>query len=85
MPVAAVPLSTPVAELNVTPVGKFPNSVRVGAGVPVVVTVNVPCVPTVKVALAPLVIDGGFGQLFTRLLTLTVPIPVAKSQPLPVP
>jgi len=52
-----VPLSTP-AVLNVTPPGSAPVSLNVGAGVPVAVTVNVPAVPTVKVVLVELVIDG---------------------------
>ena len=51
-----VPLSTPVAALNVTPLGSVPVSVNVGAGLPVAVTVNVPAVPTVKVVLFALVI-----------------------------
>ncbi len=53
-----VPLSTPVAAFNVTPPGSAPVSLNVGAGVPVAVTVNVPAVPTVKVVLVELVIDG---------------------------
>jgi hypothetical protein len=53
-----VPLSTPVAVLNVTPAGRAPVSLRVGAGVPVAAIVNVPAVPTVKVVLLALVIVG---------------------------
>jgi hypothetical protein len=55
---AGVPLSTPVEALKVTPAGNVPDSARVGAGDPVVVTVNVPGVPTVKVVLFVLVIVG---------------------------
>jgi hypothetical protein len=58
VPTAGVPLSTPVDALKVTPVGKVPVSLRVGAGVPVAVTVKVPAVPTVNVVLAPLVMAG---------------------------
>ena len=50
-----VPLNTPVAVLNVTPAGKVPDSLRVGDGAPVAVTVNVPAEPTVKVVLFTLV------------------------------
>ena len=45
----AVPASTRVAGVNVTPVGSVPVCDTVGVGKPVVVTVNVPGVPTVKV------------------------------------
>ena len=43
---------------NVTPLGSAPVSVRVGAGVPVVVTVKLPAVPAVNVVLLALVIAG---------------------------
>ena len=48
----------PVAELKVTPVGSAPDSVIVGGGKPVAVTVNAPAWPTVKVVVAALVIAG---------------------------
>ena len=48
---------------NVTPVGRLPASLRVGAGVPVVVTVKEPWLPTVKLVLPPLVIDGATSML----------------------
>ena len=51
----AVPLPLSV---NVTPVGSAPVRVRVGLGVPVVVTVNDPAVPIVNVVLLALVIAG---------------------------
>ena len=41
------------------PVGSGPACETVGAGKPVVVTVNEPGVPTVKVVVAALVIAGG--------------------------
>jgi hypothetical protein len=56
-----VPLSTP-AELNVTPLGNAPLSVKVDAGKPVAVTVNEPAVPTLNVVLLALVM---FGAWFT--------------------
>jgi len=61
VPVAGVPLNAPVAVLNVTPLGSAPVSLRVGAGKPVAVTVNVPAVPTENVVLAALVIWGAAG------------------------
>ena len=51
-----VPLNTPVAELNVTPLGKDPVSESDGAGKPVAVTVKDPAEPTVKVVLFAFVI-----------------------------
>ncbi len=65
-----MPARTFVAGVNVTPVGSVPVSDTVGAGKPVVVTVNVPGVPTVKVVLFALVIAGG-------ALTATVKLCVA--------
>ncbi len=53
-----VPLSNP-AELSVTPPGKAPVSLKVGAGKPVAVTLNEPNMPTVKLVLFALVIAGG--------------------------
>jgi len=41
--------------LKVTPLGKVPVSLKVGAGEPVAVTVNDPAEPTTKVALLALV------------------------------
>jgi len=64
VPAAGVPLSVPVPfplSLNVKPPGKAtPPLVRPGAGEPVVVTANVPAVPTVKVVLLALVIAGAW-------------------------
>ena len=47
-----------MAGVKVTPVGNVPVCDTVGVGKPVVVTVNVPGVPTMKVVLAALVIAG---------------------------
>ena len=61
VPAAGVPLSTPVAALNVTPVGSGRSlSLSVGVGIPVVVTVKLPAVPVVKVVLVALVIAGAW-------------------------
>ena len=54
----AVPLPLSV---SVTPDGRAPDSVIFAVGLPVVVTENVPCVPSVKVAESPLVIAGAVG------------------------
>src|SRR6266436_5177956 len=56
-----VPLSVPVPlplSRKVTPAGKAPLSVMLGVGNPVVVTLNVPAVPTWRVAAFALVIAG---------------------------
>jgi len=67
VPTAGVPESVPVPfplSLKVTPLGSAPVSVSDGVGVPVVVTENVPAVPTVNVVLLALVITGAaFGLL----------------------
>ena len=53
-----MPFNSPVAPVNVTPVGNVPVSERFGVGVPVTPTLNVLAVPTVNVALETLVIAG---------------------------
>ena len=56
-----VPPRSPPPEalaVNVTPAGRLPVSVTVGVGVPVVVTLKEPAVPTVNVALFALVKTG---------------------------
>jgi hypothetical protein len=61
LPEAGVPLSVAVPFplfTNVTPLGSVPVSDSVGAGDPVVVTVKLPAVPTVKVVVLALVIAG---------------------------
>src|SRR5439155_20612926 len=55
---AGVPLNTPVAVLNVTPLGSAPFSLNAGAGKPEAVTVKVPFVPSPNVVLLALVITG---------------------------
>ena len=51
-----VPLRMPA--LNVTPPGSAPDSVILGVGDPVAVTVNEPATPSVKVVLLALVMTG---------------------------
>jgi len=63
----------------VTPLGSAPVSVRVGVGVPVVVTENVPAAPTVNVVLLALVITGAAPGLFTvtvKVWVVGVPTPL---------
>ena len=60
VPVAGVPLRTPVAGFKDTPLGNVPFvTLNVGAGEPVAVTVNDPATPSLKVALLALVKAGG--------------------------
>ena len=55
----AVPLSTPVVELSVTPLGSAPlSSLKVGAGKPVATTGNEPGAPTTNAVLLALVMAG---------------------------
>ena len=58
MPAAGVPDSTPVVALSDTPLGRVPVSAKVGAGLPLAVTVKVPALPTVKVVELPEVMVG---------------------------
>ena len=58
--------------MKVTPEGSAPDSVSVAAGLPVVVTENVPAVPTVKVAELALVMAGAVGAAFTVSVKLWV-------------
>jgi hypothetical protein len=54
--------------VNVTPLGSAaPVRTIDGIGVPIVVTVNVPATPTVKVVVAALVIVGAGPALTTRV------------------
>ena len=53
-----VPERTPLAALNVTPVGSAPLSLSVGAGNPVVVTLNDPATPRTNAVELALVIAG---------------------------
>src|ERR1700739_463087 len=55
---ASVAVPSPLSE-NVTPLGNDPLSIRLGGGRPLVLTENVPAVPTTNVVLLSLVIAGG--------------------------
>jgi hypothetical protein len=65
------PLSTKVMGLGSDPLVMF----RLGTGLPLVVTVNVPFAPTVNVVLLALVICGG---AFTVIVTVDVSLLPAK-------
>jgi hypothetical protein len=76
----AVPLRVPVPfplSLNVTPAGRVPDSVSDGAGAPVVVTVKLPALPTVNVALFALMIVGELCREYVAVAVALVENPVA--------
>jgi len=62
--------------LKVTPLGSVPVSVREGVGAPVVVTENVPGVPTVNVVLLALVMTGAVFTVRVKLWLAAVPTPL---------
>ena len=86
MPVAGVPLSTPVLELKLTFGGNVPLSLIVGGGVPLTVIATLLAVPTTKLAVLPLVNVGAIGGGETAvnwtgiLNSLSVPaLPMART------
>ena len=62
---------------KVTPAGSAPVSLSAGVGTPVVVTVKVPGVPTVKVALSALVIAGAWSTVSVKLWVASGSTPLA--------
>src|SRR5579872_4006591 len=68
VPVAGVPLSRPVEVSKVIPEGRVPDSVKVGAGDPVAVTVKLPDVPAVNVAAPALVMAGAWLDEFATVI-----------------
>jgi hypothetical protein len=74
-PMSGVPLNVAVAGSNVNPREGIiqPPRLTVGAGSPVVVTVNDPRRPAVKVALAALVIEGASLIVRVKLWVAAVP------------
>jgi hypothetical protein len=79
VPEAGVPLSVPVPfllSLNVTPLGSAPVSLSEGVGLPVVVTVKLPAVPTVNVVPFALVIAGAWFTFSVKLWLAAVPTPL---------
>ena len=72
MPVDGVPLRLAVPlplSVKVTPPGRAPLSLSAGVGKPLVVTVKLPAVPTVKVVVLALVIVGATGPDVPRTST----------------
>lgn len=76
VPAAGVPPRTPVEALNVTPAGSGPDSPRVGAGMPVAVTVNDPATPTVNVVALALVKAGAVLTVNVKGCTASDPTPL---------
>src|SRR5207247_1575276 len=74
---AGVPASAPVAAVKVTPAGRAPLSVSVGAGKPLAATVKEPAVPVVKVVLLALVKAGAWSTVRVKLCVALVPTPLA--------
>ena len=62
--------------VRVTPLGRVPVSVNVGAGKPVAVTVKVPAVPTVKVVALPEVMDGAWSTVSVKLWVALGQVPL---------
>ena len=80
MPAAGVPLNFAVPFplfTNVTPEGSAPDSVMAGAGVPAVVMVNVPAVPTLNAVFAALVIAGPALAVSVKVCVALGVIPLA--------
>ena len=65
------PLST-----KVTPAGRAPFSEMAAAGKPVVVTVKVPWLPTVKVVLVPEVMAAGWSTVSVKDCVAVPPTPL---------
>lgn len=78
VPAAGVPLSVPlpVPPVKATPLGRAPDSVMLGVGVPVAVIVNVPLVPTVNVVLLAVVNTGALFTVSVKLWVAGVPTPL---------
>jgi hypothetical protein len=76
VPDAGVPLSTPVKESKLTPLGSVPVLLKAGLGKPVAVTVNVPPVPNVNDVLFALVIAGAWSTVSVKLCVAAVPTPL---------
>ena len=76
VPLAGVPASAPVPGVNDTPVGRVPVSERDGGRFPVAVTVKLPALNTVNVALLLLVMLGATSAAVGVTMTLVEAGPV---------
>ena len=78
VPATGVPVSTPVSISRPKPLGRVPAvTLNLGAGKPVAVTVKAgPAVPTVKVALAALVMVGDWPTVRVNDCVALVPTPL---------
>ena len=76
-----VPASAPVAGVKVTPGGRVPDWVKVGAGVPEAVTVKLPDVPTVKVVAVALVKVGAMMRFSVKFAETEFGVKVVKQLP----
>ncbi len=65
--------------MNVTPLGIAPDSLSVGVGLPVAVTLNIPAIPTAKVVLDELVIAGACVTVSVRLTLAVCAVGVLES------
>ena len=74
-----MPASAPVPAVKVTPIGNVPVTERVGAGVPVAVTVKVLADKTLNVVALALVICGATAAA----LGVTMTVPDAPLVPVP--
>ena len=76
VPPAGVPESRPVAALKGTPLGRLPVTPRVGAGVPVAVTLKLPALPTVNVVELAEVMAGASLTLIVTARLAVEPTPL---------
>ena len=71
-----MPLSTPVVASKVTPDGRVPVRLKVGAGKPLAVGVKLPAVPTAKVVALALVKAATWFTVSVKFLVAGVPTPL---------
>src|SRR5579862_9090533 len=76
VPAPGVPLNTPVVVLKLSPEGSVPVSLNVSPGKPLAVTVKLPAVPAVNVALLALVMAGAWSIVSVNVWLAAVPTPL---------
>ena len=77
---AGVPLRVAVPlplSMNITPVGRLPDSVKEATGNPAVVTENHPVDPVVNVVVLPEVMASPWSMVRVKLWVALVPMPLA--------